>query len=119
MLPSFFLRCSPSGTAQTFAPTRHHDTHLRGFRSLLTPVAIAAGRRLADRLYDGQEGRKLDYDVCYNPIDTYSKNESCFLLCIITGIHFELLRVIIVMFAEHLHCYLQPPAHWQCRLDRS
>jgi len=28
---------------------------------LLTPVAIAAGRRLADRLYGGQTDRKLDY----------------------------------------------------------
>lgn len=28
----------------------------------LTPVAIAAGRRLADRLYGGMEGRHLDYD---------------------------------------------------------
>jgi len=28
----------------------------------LTPVAIAAGRRLADRLYDGQVGRHLSYD---------------------------------------------------------
>ena len=29
----------------------------------LTPVAIAAGRRLADRLFGSQPGRKLDYDV--------------------------------------------------------
>jgi len=28
----------------------------------LTPVAIAAGRRLADRLFGGQTGRKLDYE---------------------------------------------------------
>jgi glutathione reductase (NADPH) len=28
----------------------------------LTPVAIAAGRRLSDRLFGGQHGRKLDYD---------------------------------------------------------
>jgi glutathione reductase (NADPH) len=28
----------------------------------LTPVAIAAGRRLADRLFGGMQGRKLDYD---------------------------------------------------------
>ena len=28
----------------------------------LTPVAIAAGRRLADRLYDGQADRRMDYD---------------------------------------------------------
>jgi len=30
-------------------------------RAPLTPVAIAAGRRLADRLYDGQNDRHLDY----------------------------------------------------------
>jgi glutathione reductase (NADPH) len=29
----------------------------------LTPVAIAAGRRLADRLFGGQPQRRLDYDV--------------------------------------------------------
>jgi glutathione reductase (NADPH) len=31
-------------------------------RAQLTPVAIAAGRRLADRLFGGQAGRHLDYD---------------------------------------------------------
>ncbi|MFT5224380.1 MAG: glutathione reductase (NADPH) [Polaribacter sp.] len=30
-------------------------------RAPLTPVAIAAGRRLADRLYNGQTGRHVDY----------------------------------------------------------
>jgi glutathione reductase (NADPH) len=30
-------------------------------RAQLTPVAIAAGRRLADRLFGGQSGRHLDY----------------------------------------------------------
>lgn len=30
-------------------------------REALTPVAIAAGRRLADRLYGGMEGRHLEY----------------------------------------------------------
>jgi glutathione reductase (NADPH) len=30
-------------------------------REALTPVAIAAGRRLADRLYGGMTGRHLDY----------------------------------------------------------
>jgi glutathione reductase (NADPH) len=29
----------------------------------LTPVAIAAGRRLSDRLFGGQPGRHLDYDM--------------------------------------------------------
>ncbi len=32
-------------------------------REALTPVAIAAGRRLADRLYGGMEGRHLDYGL--------------------------------------------------------
>ncbi|GAA5933085.1 hypothetical protein JCM1841_000813 [Sporobolomyces salmonicolor] len=31
-------------------------------KELLTPVAIAAGRRLSNRLYGGVEGDKLDYD---------------------------------------------------------
>lgn len=31
-------------------------------RALLTPVAIAAGRRLAHRLFEGQEDSKLDYN---------------------------------------------------------
>ena len=29
----------------------------------LTPIAIAAGRRLADRIYDAQEGRHMDYSL--------------------------------------------------------
>ena len=32
-------------------------------REALTPVAIAAGRRLADRLFGGQSERRLDYDL--------------------------------------------------------
>jgi glutathione reductase (NADPH) len=32
-------------------------------RAALTPVAIAAGRRLADRLYGGMDGRHLDYHL--------------------------------------------------------
>lgn len=32
-------------------------------RAALTPVAIAAGRRLADRLFGGMAGRHLDYDL--------------------------------------------------------
>jgi glutathione reductase (NADPH) len=32
-------------------------------RAALTPVAIAAGRRLADRLYGGMEGRHLEYHL--------------------------------------------------------
>ena len=32
-------------------------------RAPLTPVAIAAGRRLSDRLFNGQKDRKLDYQM--------------------------------------------------------
>ena len=32
-------------------------------RAALTPVAIAAGRRLADRLYGGMSDRRLDYEL--------------------------------------------------------
>jgi glutathione reductase (NADPH) len=46
------------------------DTNVEGIHAIgdvtgriaLTPVAIAAGRRLADRLYGGMPERKLDYD---------------------------------------------------------
>jgi len=51
-------------------------------RVALTPVAIAAGRRLADRLYGGMAGRHLDYDVIptvifsHPPIGTVGLSES-------------------------------------------
>ncbi|NHA15740.1 glutathione-disulfide reductase [Thioalkalivibrio sp. XN279] len=46
------------------------DTNVKGIHAIgdvtgrvaLTPVAIAAGRRLADRLFGGMPERKLDYD---------------------------------------------------------
>ena len=40
-------------------------------RAPLTPVAIAAGRRLADRLYGGQAERKLSYDCIPSVIFTH------------------------------------------------
>jgi glutathione reductase (NADPH) len=48
----------------------------------LTPVAIAAGRRLADRLYGGQKGRKMDYEnipsvvFSHPPIGTVGLSEA-------------------------------------------
>jgi glutathione reductase (NADPH) len=50
-------------------------------RAPLTPVAIAAGRRLADRLYDNQSDRHLDYEsiptvvFSHPPIGTVGKTE--------------------------------------------
>ena len=40
-------------------------------RAALTPVAIAAGRRLADRLYGGMEGRHLDYELIPTVVFTH------------------------------------------------
>lgn len=48
----------------------------------LTPVAIAAGRRLADRVFNGQEGRHLNYDniptvvFSHPPIGTVGLSET-------------------------------------------
>ncbi len=40
-------------------------------RAPLTPVAIAAGRRLSDRLYGGKKDRKLDYSIIPTVIFTH------------------------------------------------
>ncbi len=51
-------------------------------RAGLTPVAIAAGRRLADRLFGGQHGRKVDYEnvpsvvFSHPPIGTVGLSEA-------------------------------------------
>ena len=51
-------------------------------QAALTPVAIAAGRRLADRLFGGQAGRYLDYDMIptvifsHPPIGTVGLSEA-------------------------------------------
>jgi glutathione reductase (NADPH) len=51
-------------------------------RAELTPVAIAAGRRLADRLFGGQPDRHLDYRLiptvvfCHPPIGTVGLSEA-------------------------------------------
>lgn len=37
----------------------------------LTPIAIAAGRRMADRLYGGMKGRKMDYSLIPTVIFTH------------------------------------------------
>jgi glutathione reductase (NADPH) len=51
-------------------------------RAALTPVAIAAGRRLSDRLFGGKSDRRLDYDMIatvvftHPPIGTVGLSES-------------------------------------------
>ncbi len=62
------VRVNEDGTIPTDA---WQDTNVPGVhaigdvtgRAALTPVAIAAGRRLADRVFGGMEGRHLSYDL--------------------------------------------------------
>ncbi len=46
-------------------------------RAALTPVAIAAGRRLADRLYGDMPGRRLDYDNIATVVFTHPPTGTC------------------------------------------
>ncbi len=62
------LKANRAGFVET---DEYQDTKVTGIhavgdvtgRAQLTPVAIAAGRRLADRLFDGQTKAKLDYEL--------------------------------------------------------
>ena len=55
------LRRAPTSTRRPAPPGIYAIGDVTG-RAQLTPVAIAAGRRLADRLFGGQSERHLDYD---------------------------------------------------------
>lgn len=46
-------------------------------RAALTPVAIAAGRRLADRLFGGMAGRRLEYDNIPSVVFAHPPLGSC------------------------------------------
>jgi glutathione reductase (NADPH) len=68
----------------------YQETNVRGVYAIgdvtgrvqLTPVAIAAGRRLADRVFGGQQGRRLDYEniptviFSHPPIGTVGLSEA-------------------------------------------
>lgn len=66
-LPAAGVAHSPNGVITVDA---YENTNVPGIyaigditgRAPLTPVAIAAGRRLAERLFNGQSERKVDYD---------------------------------------------------------
>jgi len=66
---------------QTSAPRVYAVGDVTG-KLPLTPVAIAAGRRLADRVFGGQAGSRLDYDLVptvvfsHPPIGTVGLTES-------------------------------------------
>lgn len=72
------------------ATDRFQETNVEGIhaigdvtgRAQLTPVAIAAGRRLSDRVFGGQSGRHLDYECIptvifsHPPIGTVGLSEA-------------------------------------------
>jgi len=69
-----------------FVPTdRFQETNVPGIfaigdvtgREALTPVAIAAGRRFADRIYGGMEGRHLEYDTIATVIFSHPPAATC------------------------------------------
>lgn len=67
-LDAINLECDADGFIQTdlFQNTNVEDVFALGDvtgRAPLTPVAIAAGRRLGDRLYNNQKDRHLDYKM--------------------------------------------------------
>jgi glutathione reductase (NADPH) len=73
-------------------------------RAALTPVAIAAGRRLSDRLFGGKEDRHLDYNLIptviftHPPIGTVGATESE-----ARARHGDAVRVFIADFTPMYH----------------
>jgi glutathione reductase (NADPH) len=88
------------------------DTNVAGIHAVgdvtgrvaLTPVAIAAGRRLADRLFGGMPERRLDYDCiptvifCHPPIGTVGLSEPAAHAC-----HGEEVRIYAGQFMPMFH----------------
>ncbi len=75
-LESINLECDKRGfiTTDVYQNTNIKNIFALGDvtgRAPLTPVAIAAGRRLADRLYDGQTDRHLDYKMIATVVFTH------------------------------------------------
>ena len=76
----------------------------------LTPVAIAAGRRLADRLFGGQAGRRLSYDCIptvvftHPPIGTVGMTEAQ-----ARAEHGDAARVYTTRFNSMYHAFSDHP----------
>ena len=79
-------------------------------RAPLTPVAIAAGRRLADRLFGGQADRKLSYDCIptvvftHPPIGTVGMTEAQ-----ARAGHGDAVRVYTTRFDSMYHAFSDHP----------
>jgi glutathione reductase (NADPH) len=73
-------------------------------RAALTPVAIAAGRRLSDRLFGGKPDRRLDYNLIptvvftHPPIGTVGMSESE-----ARALHGDAVKVYVADFTPMYH----------------
>jgi glutathione reductase (NADPH) len=83
----------------------------------LTPVAIAAGRRLSDRLFGGQAGRKLDYDniasvvFSHPPIGTVGLSERH-----ARARHGDAVNVFTTAFVPLYHAFTKRKPHAHMKL---
>ena len=83
----------------------------------LTPVAIAAGRRLSDRLFGGQTGRKLDYEniasvvFSHPPIGTVGLSERD-----ARARHGDAVQVFTSAFVPMYHAFTRRKPHAHMKL---
>ncbi len=86
-------------------------------RAALTPVAIAAGRRLSDRLFGGERDRRLEYEMIptviftHPPIGTVGLSESEARLR-----YGEAVKVYIADFAPMYHALTMRKTHTDMKL---
>ncbi len=86
-------------------------------RAALTPVAIAAGRRLSDRLFGGKTDRRLDYDMIptvvftHPPIGTVGMSESE-----ARAVHGDAVKVYVSDFTPLYHAMTVRKSHTDMKL---
>jgi glutathione reductase (NADPH) len=86
-------------------------------RAALTPVAIAAGRRLSDRLFDGKTDRRLDYNniatvvFTHPPIGTVGMSEAE-----ARARHGEAVKVYVADFTPMYHSLTTRKTHTDMKL---
>jgi glutathione reductase (NADPH) len=86
-------------------------------RAALTPVAIAAGRRLSDRLFNGKTDRRLDYNniatvvFTHPPIGTVGLSESE-----ARALHGDSVKVFVTDFTPMYHALTTRKSHTDMKL---
>jgi glutathione reductase (NADPH) len=86
-------------------------------RAALTPVAIAAGRRLSDRLFGGQTDRRLEYSMIptvvftHPPIGTVGASEAE-----ARALHGDAVKVYVADFTPMYHALTERKTHTDMKL---